>query len=482
LIEVSFEDGLPETYHLPVTIVKGDLERKLRETCPQAFMAICNAGSACGMITDAFYTPELQQWLFKNLAANSVINLEQSVMHFIANDSLQKHVNENPEIISRVHSTDFKNTSITYDNTFFLKMYRKMDAGINPDVEITRHLTEDTNFSYVPAYLGSIEWMLEKETLSLGMMQVMVENHGDGKSFMMERVHNYIERILALNHGHDFNMEGSFTDPVSYEKIPTVLQNLMGGAASEQAALLGKRIAQLHATLALDSEKPSFQPEDFSVHYQRSLFSSMQSLVRESFQVIQKHSDKVEPEFQQQLKNWNTRKEEILTSLRRIYAKKIDALKTRIHGNLHLDQVLLTGKDIAIHDFGGDPYRHFGERRLKRSPLRDIASMIRSFYYVVYETILASNQIPKEEKLKILEYAPLWGHYMSNFFLHSYYEGVRGKSILPDSEEDLSVMLDSYLIQKALLALNGELMNRPDHVIIPLKLLEIAMGKIQERR
>jgi maltose alpha-D-glucosyltransferase/alpha-amylase len=189
----------------------------------------------------------------------------------------------------------------------------------------------------------------------------------------------------------------------------------------------------------------------------------------------------VEPEFQQKLKSWNTRKEEILTSLRRIYAKKIDALKTRIHGNLHLDQVLLTGRDIAIHDFGGDPYRHFSERRLKRSPLRDIASMIRSFYYVAYETILASSQIPPAEKPKILAYAPLWGHYMSNFFLYAYYEGIKGKSILPDSEEDLEVMLDTYLIQKALLALNGELMNRPDHVIIPLKLLEIAMGKIQER-
>jgi maltose alpha-D-glucosyltransferase / alpha-amylase len=477
LIEVSFEDGLPEIYHLPITIVQGELEKKLRESSPQAFLANC--GSGCGMVTDAFYTPELQEWLFKNLAADSVINLEQSVMHFIANDSLQKHLSETPEIISRVHSTDYKNTSITYDNTFFLKMYRKMDAGINPDVEITKHLTEDTNFSYVPAYLGSIEWMLEKETVSLGMMQVMVENHGDGKSYMTERVHNFIERILALNHDHEFVLEGSFTNPVAYDKLPVALQNLLGGPSSEHAALLGKRIAQLHETLAQDSSKPSFHPEDFSLHYQRSLFSSMQSLVRESFQVIQKRMEKVEPEFHDSLKEWSGRKEEILTALRRIYAKKIDALKTRIHGNLHLDQVLMTGKDIAIHDFGGDPYRHFSERRLKRSPVRDIASMIRSFYYVAFETILATRQIPSEEKPKILAFAPLWGHYMSNFFLHSYYEGIKGKSILPDSDEDLSILLDTYLIQKALLALNGELLNRPGHVMIPLELLKIAMKKIK---
>ncbi|MBA2745674.1 MAG: alpha-glucosidase C-terminal domain-containing protein, partial [Flavisolibacter sp.] len=475
VIEVQFESGLPEFYHLPFSFAKDPLKNILRESCPHAFIAHLITPDAEGMLTDAFYTPELQHWLFEKLAGNSIVNLKHSVLHFTANNALKDHLANHPEIRSKVHATDYKNTSITFDNAYFLKMYRKLDAGIHPDVELTTFITEDTNYSKVPAYIGSIGWMGEKETWSMGMMQAMVENHGDGRTFMIERLQNFIERILAGNRKKiPTDLKGSLINPVLYDQLDNEMQVLLGGPASEQARFLGKRIAEMHLALADKSGKAGFQPEAFSLHYQRSLFSSLQSLVRETFNHVDKNLDQLPAGEQEDLRSWSSKKEVLLSILKRIYNKKLDAKKIRIHGNLHLDQVLFTGKDIAIHDFGGDPYRNFSERRLKRSPLRDVASMVRSFYYVAYESILATTHVPKEEIPDLLPFAPLWGHYMSGFFTAAYFEVIRETDLIPEADEDIEVMLETYIIEKSLLALNGEISKRPDHVMIPIKLLETA--------
>jgi maltose alpha-D-glucosyltransferase / alpha-amylase len=477
LVEVSYESGLPDFYQLPLTLAKDQLEKKLKESCPQSFIAHIRNSQGGGVLCDALYTPEFQHWLFLNLAGNNVITLKSSVLHFTANDALKDFLNEHGKIRSRVHATDYKNTSITYENNFFLKMFRKMDAGINPDIELTQHLTEDTDFTNIPAFLGSINWMLEKDTLSLGMMQVMVENHGDGKTYMTERLQNFIERILAMEKPPDLEMKGSLVHPVPYDQLPTELQVLLGGPASEQAALLGSRIAKLHASLSANQADKRFESEEFSLHYQRSLFSSLQSLVRETFQNVEKNIGAVQEKDQQELRSWLEKKEPLLNILKKIYAKKLDVQKIRIHGNLHLDQILLTGKDIAIHDFGGDPHLNFSERRLKRSPLRDVASMVRSFYYLAHEAIMNTTHVPKDDIPRLMAYAPLWAHYMSGFFTHAYFKQQGQKRLLPDSDEDLEMMLETFLIQKALQALNGEIIKRPGHAFIPLKILEQTLGK-----
>jgi maltose alpha-D-glucosyltransferase / alpha-amylase len=475
LVEVSYESGLPDTYHLPVTLVKDHLEKKLRESCPQSFIAHIKTPKEEGVLCDALYTPEFQKWLLENLAHSNVITLKSSVLHFTSNDAVKEYLSAHDDIRSKVHATDYKNTSVTYDNNFFLKMFRKIDAGINPDIELTKHITEETGFNYIPAYIGSIDWMLEKDTVSLGMMQVMVENHGDGKTFMMERLQNFTERILALEKPLDLKTEGTLVDPIPFDKLPANLQTLLGGPASEQAALLGNRIAKLHESLGEDGIDKRFAPEEFSLHYQRSLFSAMQSLVRETFQNLDKNLHSVPEKDQQHIRELLGKKENLLSALKQIYSHKLDVQKIRIHGNLHLDQVLLTGKDIAIHDFGGDPYLNFSERRLKRSALRDVASMVRSFYYVAHEAIMTTTLVPEEEISGLMEYAPLWAHYMSGFFTHAYFKQLRQSRLLPHSDEDLKLMLKVFLTEKSLQALNGEIRKRPQHAFIPLKILEQAL-------
>jgi maltose alpha-D-glucosyltransferase/alpha-amylase len=475
LMEVNYENGLPENYILPLTFVKEPLVKTIRENCMESVIAYIKAGNESGLLCDAFYTPELQHWIFKNLKDNSTARLDNYMIRFNAEEDLKNFAGET-EIKSRVHAGHQKNTSIAFDNRFFLKLYRKVDNDINPDIELSQFLTKRTGFTYTPSYLGKLEWLTGKRSFVVGQMQEMVENHGDGRSYMTERLNNYIERILAKNH---FNRElpdrlSTLTDPLAYDQLPQDLQTLLGGPASEQSQLLGKRIAMMHIALASGNDK-DFIPEEFSLHYQRSLFSSMQSIVRETFQNIRKALPATSGKTRNQLLDIEKKKDALLDILKLIYSKKIDATKIRIHGNLHLQQILFTGKDIAIHDFGGNPHRNYSERRLKRSAFRDIASMIRSFYYVAHKAFLNSNQLHKDEIESLLPYATIWSHYMSGFFLKAYLEKSNGYGFVPGTSSDLEILLRTYLLEGAINDLNFEVSHRPEYIMIPLQMIEAIM-------
>jgi maltose alpha-D-glucosyltransferase/alpha-amylase len=231
--------------------------------------------------------------------------------------------------------------------------------------------------------------------------------------------------------------------------------------------------------LALESGKDwkDFQPEEFSLHYQRSLFSSMQSLVRETFQHQTKNLQKLPEEVKAEAQQLIARKDDILKALKRVYAKKFDATKIRIHSNYHLGQVLFTGKDVTIQDFGGNSAKPYSERRLKRSPLRDVAGMLRSFHNVAYEGLYLNNAVPQESIRELIPFATLWTHYMSGFFMQAYLETVRNSSFIPPQPDDLRVMLETYLLEKAITDLNYELQNRPERVIVPMKLIQAIIGE-----
>jgi maltose alpha-D-glucosyltransferase/alpha-amylase len=482
LLEVNYENGLPENYILPITVAKDPLMKTIKENYGESVIALLKAGNESALVCDAFYIPEFQQWIFKNLQSNSTIKLPGSLLQFTAEEAVKSY-NPGTELKSRIHPGRQKNTSISFDNKFFLKLYRKVDSDINPDVELSQYLAKRTGFTYTPLYLGRMEWQIGKRSFVLGQVQDMVENHGDGRTYMTERLNNYIERILAKNHYNNNLPEclSSLTDPLSYDQLPQELQTLLGGPASEQSQLLGKRVAMMHIALASGKDK-DFVPEEFSLHYQRSLFSSMQSTVRETFQNISKILARTRNENFNQLRDIETKKDILLNILKQIYSKKIEATKIRIHGNLHLQQILFTGKDIAIHDFGGNPHRNYSERRLKRSAFRDVASMIRSFYYVAHKTFLNSNQLDKDEINALLPYATIWSHYMSGFFLKAYLEKSNGNSFIPENRSELEILIRTYLLEGAINDLNFELNHRPEYILIPLKIIDAIVNPVETKK
>jgi maltose alpha-D-glucosyltransferase/alpha-amylase len=171
-----------------------------------------------------------------------------------------------------------------------------------------------------------------------------------------------------------------------------------------------------------------------------------------------------------------SREEEILECFKEIYKVKINETKTRIHGDYHLGQVLFTGRDFVIIDFEGEPGFSFSERRLKKSPFKDVAGMMRSFHYAAFGKMLL-NENYRDRDMDFLEnWAEHWQHYVSRFYLGAYLERMgRSKEL---SYED-NILVRTFLIEKAIYELGYELNGRPDWVIVPLRGIDYHLRRYQ---
>ncbi len=469
LIEVRYDSGLPETYQLPVSFGSDTFQQKLLDTCPQSVIARLQVGETEGILYDGIYGLELQEELLLKMARHDTTLRVDSEIVFYGNDVLAEHVKQQDRIRPRVLGGEQSNTSIIYDNKFFLKLFRKVDRAINPDLELTRFLSEQARFPSIPAFVGAIEWRFEKDPIVLGLLQELVEASGDAWTFMLERLDTFNENILAQPEiTKPSAVRGSIIDPVEYENIPESMKLLLEAPVAEQAFLLGVRTAEMHKLLA-SGTTPEFVPEPYSLHYQRSLYAGLQSLVRSTFQSQARNMHKLSEEVRADAQFVMDHKDEILNVFKRIYQHKIDVVKIRIHGDYHLGQVLYTGKDFVITDFEGEPARSFSERRLKRSALRDVAGMIRSFHYAAYGSLFLDNQIRKEDYPRLMPFVEQWYHYMSGFFMSAYIDTVKGSAFIPREKSDLEILMTTFLLEKAVYELNYELNNRPDWVIIPLR-------------
>ncbi len=241
LAEVTYESGIPEIYQVAIAFAKDQLIGKLTSNCPEAIMAKLVIGGQEGMLVDGFYTAPLQLALFKKIATGEQHNPTGNLIRFYSNDNtLKQFLDDATEIKPRIHPTEYTHTAITYNNNYYLKIYRRVDSAINPDVELTRYLTGPANFPYAPAYLGSIDWQFGKDSMTLAMMQLMIENHGDFHSFMLERLNNFIERILARDREKlsQYELKGSLINPVAFDELTEELQEFLSPTAANNCACL----------------------------------------------------------------------------------------------------------------------------------------------------------------------------------------------------------------------------------------------------
>jgi maltose alpha-D-glucosyltransferase / alpha-amylase len=441
---------------------------------------ICNmrVNGEDGILYDALYGIELQEYLIKQLGSDQKVSLVEGDIVFHGNDYLKQYLERQENIKPKVLSGEQSNTSITYGNKFFLKMYRKVDRAMNPDLELSQFLSQQGKFKSIPPFVGSIEWFYDRGSMVLGLAQEMVENSGDAWTYMLERLDNFNDRILEQPPGTTGPPPkvGSFIDPIGYESMPEQMQELLDAGIAEKARQLGIRTGEMHKALAA-GQSIDFKPEEYSLHYQRSLFAGLQSLVRGTFQSQAKNLGRLNEEIRDEALEVLEMKNEILSVLKNIYKHKIDVTKIRIHGDFHLGQVIFTGRDFILTDFEGEPARSYSERRLKRSPLRDVAGMIRSFHYAAYASLFLDNQIRKSDFPKLIPYIDQWYHYISQFFMRAYLETVQGSSFIPKSKDDLLILMRTFLLEKAIYELNYEINNRPDWVVIPLRGIKTLMGK-----
>lgn len=470
LIKVNYYYGLPEIYQLPITFTPKEAENDTIKTFPQSRILDITINRIPGHLYDALYDSRLHRRLITDLAANTGYR-KGTKLACNSSPALQAMAGDASSLKSRMLAAEQSNTSIAFEDKFYLKIYRKIDYDINPDQEMIRMLTGPLSFPHAPAFLGTVDWISGKGNITLAMIQQLVDNHGDAWLYMLEKLIAFNDKVLVLPADELPSTElwGTLTEPCRFEDLPENLRDLLDPAVAEQVRLIGQRTAEMHLKLMSAQHIPSFRPEPYSLHYQRSLFSSLSTLIRETFQTLQKNIEYLPAEVKEAARKVIAAKSNILESMKMIYSRKLDMLKIRIHGDYHLGQILFTGKDLVILDFEGEPARSYSERRLKFSAIRDVAGMIRSFHYAAYGSLFLEGETRSKDINTLIPYGEMWSHYMSGFFMHAYLEQVKGKGLIPEKEEDIKLLLDVFLLSKAFYELNYELNNRPDWVMIPLR-------------
>ena len=244
----------------------------------------------------------------------------------------------------------------------------------------------------------------------------------------------------------------------------------MFGPYLESAVLLGRRTAELHAALASETDTPHFGQEPFTYFYQRSLYQSVRTMVSRILAALRRRLARLPEDVQTLGKSVMAREEEVIERLRPLLQRNVTAMRIRCHGDYHLGQVLYTGSDFVIIDFEGEASRSISERQLKASPLRDVAGMLRSFDYVCY-TALAdqlTGTLSPEERARLRGWMHFWTTWTGATFVRSYLQVAEGQSFVPRPAENVQLLLNVYLLEKAFHELRYELGSRPDWVRIPL--------------
>ena len=238
------------------------------------------------------------------------------------------------------------------------------------------------------------------------------------------------------------------------------------------ARLLGQRTAEMHHALA-SVDNHAFVPEQFTPFYQRAVYQSMRNLTSEAFSLLRnraRYSESLPPVAAGLL----TREEEVLGRLRAIVGKVLSGQRQRIHGDYHLGQVLYTGNDFSIIDYEGEPSRPLSERKIKRSPLRDVAGMLRSFDYAVQTALRdqLKRGMDQANEARAQAFGRYWYAWISAAYLSSYVSLATANGIIAKDSNELALMLDVWMIEKAVYELAYELNNRPDWLEVPALGLE----------
>jgi maltose alpha-D-glucosyltransferase / alpha-amylase len=465
MVHLEFTEGDPETYVLPLTVIGPDYEGP--EIPSHGRVARLRTRRGDMLLIDAGVDPMFGRAVLHAVSRRRTLGgAAGKVTAFATPAFRQVRGPADADLDPQPMQVEQTNTSVIYGDRLVLKLFRRLEDGVNPDVEIGRFLTE-RGFPHTPPLAGGLDYRRQGRACSLAILQGFVANEGDAWSYTLDTLASYLEEALARQpeeRDPPLPRPARLLD-LAASNPPDLASDLIG-AYLESARLLGRRSAELHQALASSPDDPAFAPEPFSTLYQRSLYQSMRTQAQQLYRLLRARSGDI-PQIVQVI----DLEDEILRRLRGLLDHKVDAMRIRIHGDYHLGQVLYTGKDFTIIDFEGEPARPLGERRIKRSPLTDVAGMLRSFHYAAYTALSRHTEGREhEENPAYLEpWVLFWYRWVSAAFLQSYLDVAAEGSLLPGDPADVELLLDALMLEKALYELRYELNHRPGWVKVPIQ-------------
>ncbi|HEU4672294.1 MAG TPA: maltose alpha-D-glucosyltransferase [Candidatus Limnocylindrales bacterium] len=475
VVTVDYAQGEPETYLVPVAILPEADARAIDAEAPDALIARFAGGSAEGdaMLVDGMRVPAVAEALLETIGRKRRIRGRRGELtgHVTkAYPRLRGRSNEPlPAATSRAEQS---NTSVVLGERLMLKLYRRVEPGISPDVEIGELLTE-RGYTHTPPVAGALDYRFPNgERGSAGILMEFVPNEGDEWTAALGDVASFLERSVALPDPAPA-VPGTVAGllELATEELPSEVHEQIGPYLAT-AALLGTRIGELHATLARPSSDSAVAPEPYSTMYARSVLQSMRGRLQANLRLLEQSLGRLPDETAILARRVLDGGTELERRFGRIAGKPVGGQRIRVHGDLHLGQILSTGRDVLIIDFEGEPARSIGERRLKRSALRDLAGMLRSFDYAASGSTIPADSpagVREEDRATVEAWARYWTSWVSAAFLRAYRTATAGAPFLPPSDTDWADLLEAYVLDKALYELDYELNNRPDWLAIPLE-------------
>jgi maltose alpha-D-glucosyltransferase / alpha-amylase len=364
---------------------------------------------------------------------------------------------------------------MVFGRDIVVKLYRRLEEGESLDLEVGRFLAEH-GYAHTPQVLGSLDYQMEGGAArTVAVVQEFVPNEGDTWGLTLDAIGEFYERAATVP------TDATETDASTRallrlaEEGPGEEARNLVGPYLEEARLLGERTGEMHLVLSSSDEDAAFAPEEFTLFYQRSLYQSMRNLAGRVFQQLEARLDALPEETQSLARQILEQEAAVMARFRTIIEEKVNGYRIRCHGDLHLGQVLYTGNDFFITDFEGEPIRPLSERRLKRSPLRDVAGMLRSFHYAAYAALIEQaerSHVAESDRADMERWARCWYAYSCAAFLNGYLAVMGDSAVLPRDRDELARLLDAYVLEKAVYELGYELGNRPAWAAIPLHGLE----------
>jgi maltose alpha-D-glucosyltransferase / alpha-amylase len=468
-IVVAYADGDPDTYMLPIAYANAAEAPHIIERWPHSAIAWVRDRSEDnrGLLYDALGPPNFAEALLgaiarRRRATGGAGTLIGSTTRAFA----RLRGPETVRLEAQLSVAEQSNNSVIFGERLMLKVFRRLEEGVNPELEVGRFLTEKTNFSQIAPLAGSLEYRRGKgEPVTIAILQGYVPNQGDAWQYTLTTLAHFLASP-DLTATEPPALPRSLLESSRLEPTEVAVKTI--GGYLESARLLGRRTAELHAALSSDPTDSAFAPERITPGDHRSIYQSINGLSLRATDLLRTQLNRLPADAREEGRKVLDLESRIAYILRSFLARRLNTTRIRVHGDYHLGQVLYTGHDFVIIDFEGEPTRTLYERRLKRLALRDVAGMLRSFSYAS-QSALRSPEITAEKLPLLQAWSRFWVDSVSAVFLQSYLVTAGKASWVPQNPDDLELQLTTMLLEKALYELRYELNLRPDWVRIPLR-------------
>jgi maltose alpha-D-glucosyltransferase/alpha-amylase len=478
-LTVEYSDSDPEIYLAPISLATGDKAEAMLRERPDVVLARVEG---LGESTQGVLYPGIMDRDFSDALLRAIVRRKR--IRGESGELVGSHTRAFRRAWTEVHSnlepspqqTEQCFTVINYGNDFVLKFYRKLEEGVNPGREVPEFLCEETTFQPIPRALGSLDYRRNLANAAaqtcIGTLSSLVPNAVGGWRYTLDHLGLFFEHALAIPQNDRRLHELAHPDLWSplHDPAPPIIAELLGSYL-DSIRVLARRTAELHDALSSRPDIPDFAPEPFTTFYRHGLYHGMLAQLNRSFELLRSRRHGLAADAQKEIAEALDREGEIRRHLLLLRDTQLSGNRIRNHGDYHLSNVLFTGSDWVITNFEGDFTHSLSERRIKRSALRDVATMLRSFHYISHVALFGGvpgivaggDAHPQLEK-----WATTWYRWVSAMFLHEYLQAAGAASYLPRQADELKILLGGYRIERALMEIEYELEQRPQWIRIPV--------------